>query len=90
MQPFDFFALALATFYAAYAVSNTHGPFKVFVWLREHLPLGGLTGCIVCLSPWMAALFYAVLLTPVAPLVYIIAAGGLSLFAYRWTGGANV
>ncbi len=74
MKPLDLLILALATFYAAYAISATHGPWHVFGWLRDHLPLGGLAACLVCLSPWLAALFYVLLLTPLAVIVYVPAA----------------
>lgn len=89
MNPLDFIVLSLAAFYVAYAVSSTHGPFGVFGWLRDHLSLGGLTACIICLSPWVAALFYWLLTTPVAWLVWIFAGAGMSVFVYRWTGGQH-
>ena len=90
MQPLDLLVVALATFYCAYAISATHGPWHVFEWLRAHLPLGGLTACLVCLSPWLAALFYVLMLTPLSPIGDILAIAGASVFIYRWTGGANV
>jgi hypothetical protein len=90
MQPLDLLLIALATFYLAHAVSSTYGPWHVFEWLRDHLPLGGLTQCLVCLSPWSAGLFYGLLLTPAAPLVWILAAAGLSVLAWRYTGGDHV
>lgn len=33
----DLVILALATWYAAYAVTSTHGPGGVFDWVREHV-----------------------------------------------------
>lgn len=89
MNPLDFVLIALATFYVAFAVSSTHGPGGAFAWLRAHLALGGLTQCLVCLSPWCAALFYALLL--VAPYVtWIFAAAGASVFVWRYSGGAHI
>ncbi len=90
MQPLDLLILALSTFYASYAISSTHGPFGAFAWLREHLPLGGLTSCIVCLSVWLAAAFYLLMLTPLSPVVVVLAIAGASVFVYRYTGGSNV
>ncbi len=88
MTPLDFLLIALSSFYVAYAVANTHGPFRVFETLRARVPLGGLTACLVCLSPWAAALFYFLLTTPAAWLVWVMAAAGASVFVWRWTGGS--
>lgn len=90
MTPFDFLMLALATFYVAHAVANTHGPFGAFGDLRQKLPIGGLTSCLVCLSPWAAAFFYICLLSGATWLVWLFAGAGASVFVYRWTGGANL
>lgn len=87
MSTLDLVLLALATFYAAHAIANTHGPFGAFETLRTRLPLGGLTSCMVCLSVWAAALFYLALLVGATWLVWIFAAAGASVFAYRYTGG---
>jgi len=45
---------ACAAWYVSYVVSSSSGPFNVFIWIRAHLPLGGLTHCIICLMPWVA------------------------------------
>jgi hypothetical protein len=89
MRPLDLIALSFATFYLSYAVSSSAGPWRVFEWLRAHLSLGGLTACIVCLSPWFAGLFYVLLL--IAPyIVWLFAAAGASVFLFRYTGGSQV
>lgn len=90
MQLLDLIVLTLATFYAAYAISSTHGPFGVFERLRTALPLGGLTACLVCLAVWLAAAFYLLLPTPLYPVVMVLAVAGASVFVYRYTGGANL
>jgi hypothetical protein len=90
MSPLNLLILTLATFYASYTIANTHGPFAVFNRLREAIPLGGLTACIVCLSVWLAALFYVLLLTPLYPVIVIIAIAGASVLLFRYTGGNNV
>jgi len=90
MQPLDLLIVSLATFYCAYAISATHGPWHVFEWLRTHVPLGGLTACLVCMSPWLAALFYVLMLTPLAVAVYVLAVAGASVLVWRYTGANNV
>lgn len=90
MQPLDLLILSLATFYCAYAISSTDGPLHVFEWLRAHVGLGGLTKCLVCLSPWLAALFYALMLTPMVAIVDILAIAGASVLLWRYTGANNV
>ncbi len=90
MSPLDLLLLALATFYASYALSSTHGPFGAFEWLRGHLPLGGAMACLVCLSVWLAAVFYLLLPTPLYPVIAILALAGASVLLYRYTGGAHV
>lgn len=90
MNWLDLIVLALATFYVAHALANTHGPFGAFGDLRQKLPLGGLTSCMVCLSPWAAAIFYLMLTTGSGWVVWIFAVAGASVFAFRWTGGDHV
>lgn len=89
MSPLDLLLTGLAAFYVSYAISNTSGPFHVFDWLKEHVPLGGLTSCIICLSPWSGALFYWLLTTPAAWIVWVFAGAGFSVFVYRYTGGQH-
>ncbi len=90
MTSLNLLVLALATFYTSYAISATRGPWHIFSWLRTHLPLGGLTTCLVCISPWLAALFYVLLLTPLAVIVYVLSAGGASVLLWRYTGGSAI
>lgn len=90
MQPLDLLIVALATFYSAFAISATHGPWHVFEWLRAHLPLGGLTACLVCLSVWLATLFYVLMLTPLSTIVDILAIAGTSVLLWRYTGGSAI
>jgi hypothetical protein len=90
MQPLDLLIITLATFYAAYAISWSHGPWEVFQWLRRRLPLGGLTACLVCLAPWLAALFYVLMFTPLYIAVNVLAIAGASVLLWRYTGGSHV
>lgn len=90
MQPYDLLIIALATFYMAYAISATHGPWHAFEWLRGHLPLGGLTACLVCLSPWFAVVFYVLMFTPLYVAVDVLAIAGASVLLWRYTGANNV
>jgi hypothetical protein len=85
MTPFDLLRIALATWYVAYVVTSTSGPFKVFAFIRAHLPLGGLTTCIICLSIWAAAALY--LLNPFAPVVIdALAIAGAALMLHAYSG----
>lgn len=74
---------AAAAWYLAYAITNTHGPFGVFEWVRGHLPLGGLTGCIICLMPWLALLLHTVGVNIVTD---ALAIAGVALWLHGFTG----
>jgi len=82
--------LTLATFYIAYAVANTHGPFHVFAGIRERWPLGGLTSCLVCLSPWVAALLAVLFAVGAGIVVDVLAVSGAAVLLWRYTGGNYV
>lgn len=82
----DLAVVALATLYAAFALTKTHGPFGVFTWIRARLPLGGVTACIVCAAFWCSVTFYVLWLTPARPLVWVFAAAGLAVFAGQYVG----
>lgn len=89
MLPLDLIAVALAAFYLALTVTSTPGPFGVFERLRARFPGSHLVTCLPCASLWTAALFYGLLLTPLAALTWIAAAAGASVFAWRHTGGVH-
>lgn len=36
----DLLIIAASTWYVAYTLTSSDGPFQVFAWLREHLPHG--------------------------------------------------
>lgn len=86
MPPFDFIVLALATWYLAYSIAHKDGPWQLFKRVRERLPLGGLTACIVCLSFWIGGAFY-VLSIVAQPVVSVFAVAGLAILLHRFTGG---
>lgn len=54
MSIVDLLILAGACWYVSYVISSSEGPFAVFKHVRNLLPLGGLTACIICLSFWVA------------------------------------
>lgn len=85
----DLAVIALATLYAAYALTKTHGPVGAFTWIRLHLPLGGVTACIVCAAFWFALLFYALYQTDLRPVTWVFAAAGLAVLAAHYTGMAQ-
>ncbi len=90
LPPSDFLLLLLATWYAAYVVATKGGPFDVFGRLRQRLPLGGLTGCIVCLAFWFGAAFYALALAGWYWAIYPFSAAGAAILLYRYTGSNHV
>lgn len=81
----DAVALGLSTFYLAFSLARTHGPFNAFKAFRDRWPIGGLVTCVYCLSVWVALIMWA-LLQVYPPAVYIIAAAGASSAFYRYTG----
>lgn len=86
MSPFDFLVIALAAWRLAFMISSEHGPFRMFDTLRIRLPLGGLTTCVYCLSVWMAAGCYVLWLTPLAPVVMVLAISAGGLMLAHWSG----
>ena len=87
MSALNLLLLALATWRCAFMVAREHGPFHVFEKVRARYPLGGLTACTYCLSVWFALAFYALLLTDLAPVVYVLAVSGGAMLMHRYTGG---
>jgi hypothetical protein len=49
-------------------------------------PLADAFCCIFCMSVWTAALSWLGLQTPIAPVVYILAASGLAILAHQYIG----
>lgn len=86
MQPLDLLSLALGAWFLSYCIVKTDGPKAVFVFLRAH-DFTKLTHCLYCLIFWVALTFYGLLTTPAAFVVYVCAAAGGGMLAYRYTGG---
>jgi hypothetical protein len=83
--------LALFSWYVAYVLVKTSGPFNMFGRLRAATTLGGLLECVYCLVVWVAAVGYLLLyVTPFAPVVYIGAVAGAAMLAHRYTGGDHL
>src|SRR5690606_33513915 len=59
-NPLDLLLLALATWRLTSLLVQEAGPFRVFQWMRKHIPHGGLLECIWCCSVWCAALLVLV------------------------------
>lgn len=89
MTALDAIALALATFYAAYAVARTSGPLDAFKRLRSVRAIGPLATCFYCVTIYAAIGAYALLLIW-PPAVYMLAAAGAASFLFRYTGGEAV
>ena len=79
----EFLLVALATWYLAYAITSTHGPFKVFERIRKFTTLGGLLDCPICLSPWLALLM---LVVPFGVGIIALALAGAAMLLHGFTG----
>jgi hypothetical protein len=75
--------IALATWYLSYAITATHGPFRVFEILRKSIPHGGLLECPICLSPYMAMIL---LLVPMGVVVQALALAGAAMLLHGFSG----
>lgn len=98
----DLVILALATWYAAFAVTSTHGPGGVFDWVREHVwhgrrgvmlaehgqTLPAHNGLLDC--PICLAFWVALILVTVTighvDLVQTLAVAGLAMLAHSASG----
>lgn len=88
MQPLDWLIVSAATFYLAYSLTLLEGPFKAFAAIRTRF--GGVTTCIYCMALWVGAACYLVYLTPLKPVVVVLAIAGLGMFIFRFSGGQHV
>lgn len=84
----DVLLIALAAFYAGYAITATAGPFGAFKRLRSRLPIGVFT-CFVCCVFWCSLAFYLITLV-VQPITMVFAGAGATLLLYRYTGGSRM
>lgn len=73
-----------ASWYLAYSITQTHGPFGVFDAIRLYLPLGGLTACIICLIFWIALIIVWLLTGRLLPLE-ALAVAGVALWVHGYT-----
>lgn len=90
MTALDLIILSLACWRGAYLITHEDAPFALMRKIRERWPLGGLLKCQYCASIWTAGFCYLLWLTPLAPLVYVLAVSGLAMLLYRYTGGDHV
>ena len=79
----DLLIIGLATWYIAYAVTSTHGPFNVFERIRKVTTLGGLLTCPVCLAFWAALLL---LLLPMGVVTQALGLAGGAMILHSWSG----
>lgn len=88
--PIELVLILFATFYVALAVTSTHGPWDVFLRIRQHVPLGGLTLCFICFALWCSLIFVVLLRIGLVDVLVVCAGAGGAVFVWRWTGGSNV
>lgn len=84
MDALTLLILSCAVWYIAYAVTSTHGAFKMFERLRK-LPHGGLLDCPVCLAFWVALIVVTLTLQRV-DLVQVLAVAGASMLLHSACG----
>jgi len=89
VTPLDALAAGLAAYYLAYVITRTHGPLSVFDKARFDWPHGGVLDCFHCAALWAGLIAVALVSTPLAPVVYALAAAGAASFLYRYTGGEH-
>lgn len=85
MSILDLVTTALATWYVAYAVTSTHGPFNVFDGLRKSVKHGGLLDCPICLAFWAALVLVTVQMQRI-DLIQTLAVAGMAMIAHGWAG----
>lgn len=79
----DLVLVALATWYLSYAITATHGPFRLFETLRKSIPHGGLLECPICLAPYVALIL---LLVPMGVVVQALALAGAAMLMHGLAG----
>ncbi len=79
----DLLTVAFATWYVAYSITSTHGPFMVFERIRKVTTLGGLLTCPVCLAFWAALVL---LLLPMGVVTQALAVAGGAMIVHSWSG----
>jgi hypothetical protein len=84
LNPLDILIRLAATWYLAYALTNTDGPYELFKRARVRFSLGGLTTCIICILPYVALIC---LLVPDGILLQTFALAGVGAAFWRYTGG---
>lgn len=83
----DLILIALATARLSMMLANEHGPWHVFERIRAKFPLGGLTGCVKCISVWIALFLIPIyLLVPIIVWVFAISGAALMLRSYTGVG----
>jgi hypothetical protein len=90
----DFIIMAIATWRIAAIITEEHGPFGVFAWVRyetikhrtkRNISDVTLVTCIKCASVWIAAIVL-LLYYFIPELVWIFGISGLGLMLKSYTG----
>lgn len=77
--------IGLAAWRLAWMLVKEDGPGDVFKRLRAQTTLGGLLGCVHCLSFWLAIVGF--LIYPYAPnAVQVVAVAGVASVIQHWLG----
>lgn len=86
MSLLDLLILGLAAWRLAHLITSESGPFNLAGRFRSRFPLGGLTTCLKCASVWTAAIVFLLGMTPLYPLVWVLAISAASLMLASFSG----
>ena len=86
---FDLLLLALACWRISHLISKDFGPWNVLDKLRKAVPLGGLTGCMYCLSVWFSGVLLLVHVYVTTWPTWILAVAGCALMLRAYTGAGS-
>lgn len=75
----DLIIMAAATGYVVEILTNQEGPFDVFLKIRRKFPLGGLTTCPYCATPYVAAVILIIYIWLLPELILLLGICGVSL-----------
>lgn len=89
MSFLDLLVLALAAWRLSSLIAEEEGPWRIFQRLRQHIPLGGLTACVRCMTVVVGiALIPAYLFWP--PIAWPFAVSGAALMLMSFSGVKHV
>lgn len=86
ITPLELIIVIAATWHLAQLVTSETGPYDLLLKFRTRYPLGGLTTCIRCFSPYAGAIVLCMWLIGLNGLVWILGISGAALMLRSYTG----